>query len=138
MKMLSAVLMVLVFPSAGYAAEAACYERIYDAGHMQKHALQEVTKMKLLLQEDVTGEISAGFKEIPDYLTSEVACRINGKTTACEVGENGGAFTFVPTIKGIKITNKTKIRFGGENDGVAIGNEAEHREFFLFKIACSS
>lgn len=120
-------------------AESACYERVYDAAHMQKHKLQEVTKIQLdLVQENdaATGLIKASFRELPELLTGEVTCAVKQKTTNCEVEKDGGAFGFVQTIKGIKLTNTGGIRFGGEDEGVAIRSEAEHRVFFLFKTTC--
>ena len=122
-------------------AESACYERLYDAAHMQKHKLQEVTKIKLDLIEDgdaVSGVIKASFRELQEFLSSDVTCSVKQKTTSCQVGKNGGSFGFVQTVNGIKLTNTSGIRFGGEDDGVAIRSEAEHKVFFLFKTSCKN
>jgi hypothetical protein len=133
--------MVFIMTIGAAAAETVCYERLYDAAHMQKHKLQEVTKIRLKLEdngEEFSGDIQAGFRELPDYLTSDVTCTEKQKTTSCQVDQNGGSFDFVPTAKGIRLTNTSQIRFGGIDDGVVIGREEEHRVFALVKTACNN
>jgi hypothetical protein len=130
---------LLIAMSTGAVADNACYERIYDAAHLQKHKLQEVSKMRLDLQkigDRVSGQIRAAFRELPDYLSSDVTCTAKQNSTSCEVDQNGGSFDFVPTAKGIKLTNTSQIRFGGVDDGVVVGREVEHRVFALVKTTC--
>lgn len=132
---------LLIAMSTGAVAEKLCYERNYDATHMQKHKLQEVSKIRLDVQkrgDSFSGQISAAFRELPDYVTSNVMCTAKQKTTSCQVDDNGGSFDFVPTAKGIKLTNTSQIRFGGIDDGVVIGREVEHRVFALVKTACNN
>lgn len=139
MKAFALAMMFMVLPGVSLAGEATCYERQYDSAHMQKHKLQEVTKIRLKVEQDgagATGQIAAAFKELPDYLNSGVRCVIKQKTTACDIENGGGSFSFVATVKGIKLTNSSGVRFGSEDGGVSIGREAEHREFFLFKTTC--
>jgi hypothetical protein len=138
--MLSAMTIVILMTSAA-SAETACYERTYDAAHMQKHKLQEVTKIRLKLEnvgEEFIGDIQAGFRELPTFLSSKVNCAVKQKTTSCRVEQDGGSFDFVPTAKGIRLTNTSQIRFGGVEDGVVIGREVEHRVFALVKTKCSN
>jgi hypothetical protein len=137
--MLSAMTIVILMTSAA-SAETVCYERTYDAAHMQKHKLQEVTKMRLKFEnggEEFTGDIQAGFRELPTFLSSKVTCAVKQKTTTCRVEQDGGSFDFVPTAKGIRLTNTSQIRFGGVEDGVVIGREVEHRVFALVKTKCA-
>jgi hypothetical protein len=139
MKSFGLAMMFTVLPGISLAGETTCYKRVYDSAHMQKHKLQEVSKIQLKMEQngaESAGNIKAAFKELPNFLSSKVTCIIKQKVTACEVENNGGSFTFVATVKGIKLTNTSKIRFGGEDDGVTVGREAEHREFFMFKTVC--
>jgi hypothetical protein len=141
MKILFAAFGVVILSSAASAQDALCFERRYDDAHMQKHKLQEVTKIKLQVAAvgaATTGTISAGFRELPGYLSSDVSCDMNGNTHVCDVTGDGGAFDFILNDKGIRLTNRKSIRFGGAEDGVTIGTEAEHKLFLLFKTACSN
>ncbi len=139
MKLISIVPLLIVL-STGAVADTICYERIYDAAHMQKHKLQEVLKIRLKLDQnggEPSGVVEAGFRELPSYLTSQVTCAVKQKTTSCRVDQNGGSFDVVATARGIKLTNTSQMRFGGLDDGVVIGREIEHRVFALIKVACS-
>lgn len=139
MRFLGVVTAVILMTGAA-GAETACYERFYDAAHMKTHKLQEITKLRLKLEQgsgEAFGQIEAAFRELPSYLTSKVTCAKNQKNTACRVDRNGGSFDLVPTIKGIRLTNTSQIRFGGVDDGVVIGREVEHRVFALVKTTCS-
>lgn len=131
---------IVILMTSAASAETVCYERTYDAAHMQKHKLQEVTKIRLKLEnggEEFTGDIQAGFRELPTFLSSKVTCTVKQKTTSCKVEQDGGSFDFIPTAKGIRLTNTSQIRFGGVEDGVVIGREVEHRFFALVKTKCT-
>lgn len=140
MRILSAVPVVVLMTIAAN-AETTCYGRTYDAAHLQKHKLQEVTKIRLKLEGDgaaFSGDIEAGFRELPTFLASKVTCAAQQKVTSCRVEQNGGTFDFISTAKGIRLTNTSQIRFGSVEDGVIIGREVEHRVFALVKTKCSN
>jgi hypothetical protein len=118
-------------------AEPVCYERNYNATHMQKHAKQEITKIRLVLDggDVLQGQVHAAFRESENYSGGNVECRAKGKVTSCEILADGGEFEFTPTEKGIRLVNTSTMRFGDEEDGIGIGREPEHRVFLLFKTA---
>jgi hypothetical protein len=139
MRILSMVTAVVLTTGAAV-AETVCYERSYNAAHMQKHKLQEITKIRLKLElgdEESFGDIRAGFRELTSFLHSKVTCTKKQKTTSCRIEQDGGSFDLVPTAKGVRLTNTSQIRFGGVEDGVVIGREVEHRVFALVKTACN-
>jgi hypothetical protein len=116
---------------------AVCYERSYDQAHLKKHALQEITKMRLILDggQKLTGRIEAAFRESSSYRGSRVECRVETRATRCEILADGGGFEFTATSKGIRLVNTSTMRFGDEDDGISIGSEAEHRVFLLFDVS---
>jgi hypothetical protein len=120
-----------------FAANDTCYERVYDQAHLQKHELQEVTKIRLTMKQGdtISGVIAAAFRESPKYQSSEFECASKDKAVNCEVLADGGEFSFTQTTKGIRLVNMSMVRFGDEEDGVSIGGEAEHRIFLLFQVS---
>jgi hypothetical protein len=130
---------LILLSTAAVAQEQQCYERRYDDAHMQKHKLQEVTRLKLELSSgDLTGVIAASFRELPDYLGSAVTCTLKGSVHVCRVDNGGGLFEFSSNAKGIRLVNREGIRFGGVDDGVSIGREPEHKLFLLFATPCGT
>jgi hypothetical protein len=115
------------------AAETTCYERVYDKAHMQKHRLQEIVKMRLSLsgEKPMSGQIAAGFRESPNYRSSDFKCKVGEILTTCNILAEGGNFSFTKTPKGIRLLNTSLMRFGDADNGISIASEKEHRVFLL-------
>ncbi len=140
LKLLSLFSAAMALFAAPSRADAVCYERIYDTLHMKKHILQEVTKIRLLLDDDneLSGKIEAAFREGNAFHASSVDCVVKGNTTTCEILDGGGRFDFTKTDKGIRLVNTSSMRFGDDEGGISIGREAEHRVFLLFTTSINT
>jgi hypothetical protein len=137
---------LFVFALAGFAGGTAaapdyagCYEREYDAAHLEKHKLQEITRMRLFLNQsgdDFEGSIAAAFRALPEYQSSPVRCAAKGDKLDCLILEDGGNFTVAVAKTGVLITNTSQMRFGPEETGISFQREAEHLKFLLRPAAC--
>jgi hypothetical protein len=113
-----------------------CFERDYDAAHMKQHKLQEVTRIRLRLKDDLTGDVAAGFRALNAYQVSDVECAMRGKEIACRISDQGGSFIYQLRSDSIMLTNTSYMRFGPDDSGISIQREAEHAKFKLYPVAC--
>ena len=121
-----------------------CYERVYDKAYLRKNKKQSVIKMRLQIGvgQGVDGpfelldRVDAVFRNASIYRGNLVECASTGDELECSIEGDGGSF--VVTDRGnnsLRITNKTYMRFGGEDSKLEIKARGNDREFRLFRIS---
>jgi hypothetical protein len=143
---LAVIAVLALSPSAAYAQFKGCYERVYDQRYLKTHRKQDVIKIRLQLGVakgndsafELLDRVDAGFRKRAIYDGGLIECQPAGDELSCNIEADGGSF--VVTDRGensVRITNKTYMRFGGE-DGVTLKAKGEHLEFRLYRISESA
>jgi hypothetical protein len=121
-----------------------CYERVYDKAYLRQHKKQSVTKMRLQIGVgqgldgpiELLDRVDAVFRNGAIYRGNLIGCAELGDELECFIESDGGSF--VVTDRGnnsIRITNKSYMRFGSEDNPLEIKARGDDKEFRLFRIS---
>jgi hypothetical protein len=124
-----------------------CYERVYDKVYLRKHKKQSVIKMRLQIGVgngtdgpiELLDRIDAVFRGGSIYRGNLIDCKEFGDELACSIYGESGAF--IVTDRGensVRITNRSMMRFGGEDSKLKIAAKGDNREFRLFRVTESA
>jgi hypothetical protein len=135
---------IILVTAAAHAEFKGCYERVYDKAYLRQHKKQSVTKMRLQIGVgkgldgpfELLDRVDAVFKEASIYRGNLIICKPADEELECGIESDGGRF--VITDRGnnsIRITNKTYMRFGGEDSKLEIEANGDNTEFRLMRVS---